>query len=169
MAALILTETVYLINSVVPTTLFSIEFQDLKSSVAMYTEAVNTITEKTAAFDAWNADAAAKPALQALERLVPYDPLSQQIVRLNSEIHAIDDAFYYMERALVSSRNDKVDLGTFLKECRQLARKQFLCKAHLRYTTHTKHAYLMCMQCSFFGACFLYCACVTFNVQENHG
>lgn len=98
----------------------------------MYTEAVVTMTEKTAAFDAWNADFAAQPVLQAADRLLPYDALSQQIVRLNSEILAIDDAFYYMERALVSSRNDTVDLGTFLKECRQLARKQFLCKAHLR-------------------------------------
>lgn len=99
----------------------------------MYTDAVATITTLTSSFDTYTEHIASAPPLLPADRLVPYDPLSQQIVRLNSEILAIDDAFYYMERALVSSRNDKVDLGTFLKECRQLARKQFLCKAHLRY------------------------------------
>lgn len=106
--------------------------RDLKASTAQYTEALATLTKQSEEFDLWNADQANHPALTAEERALPFDALSAQIVRLHSEVNAIDDAFYHLERALASSRNQGVDLSTFLKETRQLARKQFLCKAHLK-------------------------------------
>jgi hypothetical protein len=108
---------------------------DLKQAKGMYAEALGTLTEKNAAFDTWLAEEGGKPALPAVDRLVPYDALSAQIVRLSAEVNAIDDAFYYLERALASSRNESVDLTTFQRECRSLARTQFLSKAHLRKIT----------------------------------
>lgn len=106
--------------------------QDLRQSKTMYTEALAAMTEKNCAFEAWLAAESDRPPLAAVDRLVPQDPLSAQIVRLNADVNAIDDAFYYLERALASSRNSSVDLNTFLRECRSLARRQFLARAHLR-------------------------------------
>jgi hypothetical protein len=105
---------------------------DLRQSKGLYAEALATMTRQSAEFAAWSADEGSRPAPPATERLVPFDALSAQITRLSAEALAIDDAFYYLERALASSRNTTVDLNTFLKECRQLGRRQFLCKAHLR-------------------------------------
>lgn len=108
---------------------------DLRQSKGLYTEAIAAMTEKNAAFEAWLSDEDAKPALPAVARLQPSDALSAQIVRLSAEVNAMDDAFYYLERALASSRNESVDIHTFLRECRSLARRQFLSKAHLRKIT----------------------------------
>ena len=106
--------------------------RDLQAANTHYTEALTRLTAQSSEFEVWSADLASQAALTAADRLVPYDALSAQIVRLHAEINAIDDAFYHMERALVSSKNETVDLSTFLKECRQLARTQFLSKAHLK-------------------------------------
>ena len=106
--------------------------RELKACSAQYSEALTTLTKKSEELDLWNADSKNHPVLTAEQRVLPFDALSSQIVRLHSEINAIDDAFYHLERALVSSKNQTVDLNTFLKECRQLARKQFLSKVHLK-------------------------------------
>jgi len=106
--------------------------RDLKACSTQYAEALSTLTKKSEELDLWNADSKNHPVLTAEQRVLPFDALSSQIVRLHSEINAIDDAFYHLERALVSSKNETVDLNTFLKECRQLARKQFLSKVHLK-------------------------------------
>jgi hypothetical protein len=102
------------------------------AAVSKYADALKELEEKTAAFDVWDGEESTKPTVTALDRLVPSDSTSEQIAHLVAEVNAIDDAFYYLERALVSSKNETVDLNTFLRECRQLARKQFLCKAHLK-------------------------------------
>jgi ESCRT-I complex subunit TSG101 len=65
------------------------------------------------------------------ELLQPFDNLSKQIVNLHSRQLAIEDAMYYLERALASSKNNSIDTATFLREIRSLAREQFLCKSHL--------------------------------------
>jgi len=95
-------------------------------------EAIEKMNGRIAALDKWCSEEGSKPPPPAIERLEPFDPVSAQIVRISSEVNSIDDAFYFLERALASSRNESVDLNTFLKECRLLARKQFLGKAHLR-------------------------------------
>jgi len=53
-------------------------------------------------------------------------------VRLQSEYLAMDDALYYLDRALASHSNTTIDINSFLKETRRLARQQFLCKSHIR-------------------------------------
>jgi len=60
------------------------------------------------------------------EAIVPADGLSRQLFDCVAEINAIDDTLYHLDRAL---SNDIIDLTTFLKEVRKLARKQFMAKA----------------------------------------
>ncbi|RLN48995.1 hypothetical protein BBJ28_00017255 [Nothophytophthora sp. Chile5] len=48
------------------------------------------------------------------------------LVKTLAEHHAIEDALYYMDRAL---SNDEIELSSFLKEVRKLARQQFMCQA----------------------------------------
>lgn len=65
-------------------------------------------------------------------RIHAYDPLSQQLIRLQAEHNANEDAMYYLEKALMNDDNVNVDLVAFLREIRKLARKQFVCEAHMR-------------------------------------
>ncbi|KAL3665852.1 hypothetical protein V7S43_009276 [Phytophthora oleae] len=58
--------------------------------------------------------------------LVEGDALSKQMIKTLAEHYAIEDALYYMDRAL---SNDAMELSVFLKEVRKLSRKQFLCLA----------------------------------------
>ncbi|CAI5735052.1 unnamed protein product [Hyaloperonospora brassicae] len=58
--------------------------------------------------------------------LVEGDELSKQIIATLAESYSIDDALYYMDRAL---SNDEMELSAFLKEVRKLSRKQFMCLA----------------------------------------
>jgi len=54
------------------------------------------------------------------------DTWSQQIVEAVADDHAIEDTLYVLDRALQDGR---IDLQTFLKETRNLARKQFFARA----------------------------------------
>jgi len=60
------------------------------------------------------------------EAIVPADTASRQLFDCVAETSAIDDTLYHLDRAL---SNDVVDLATFLKEVRKLARRQFMAKA----------------------------------------
>merc|ERR1712070_836634 len=60
--------------------------------------------------------------------IVPANMRSKQMVDLLSESAALEDALYYLDRAL--SRG-AVDIEVFLREVRSLARRQFLAKAHI--------------------------------------
>lgn len=53
----------------------------------------------------------------------PTAPIYKQILDAFSEEQAIDDAIYYLSEAL---RKDVIDLEVFLKQVRELSRKQFL-------------------------------------------
>ena len=61
--------------------------------------------------------------------IIPADIRSKQLADLLSESAALEDALYYLDRAL--SRG-AVDLESFLREVRSLARRQFLAKAHIQ-------------------------------------
>lgn len=50
------------------------------------------------------------------------------MVHTLAEHHAIEDALYFLDRAL---SNDEMELSVFLKEVRKLSRKQFMCQALL--------------------------------------
>ncbi|KAG2787362.1 hypothetical protein JG687_00009613 [Phytophthora cactorum] len=58
--------------------------------------------------------------------LIEGDALSKQMIKTLAEHYAIEDALYYMDRAL---SNDEMELSVFLKEVRKLSRKQFMCLA----------------------------------------
>lgn len=64
-------------------------------------------------------------------RLQPYDELSEQLVKLQAEHNAIDDAMYYLERALQRG-HPSMTLELFLNKTRDLASRQFMCRAHIR-------------------------------------
>lgn len=105
--------------------------ETLRSTISAYEKGLEEISAKDAALDNYIAEQKDGIPLLAEERLRPYDELSAQMISLASEIGAVDDTIYFLERALVSSQNKTVDFPIFLKECRKLARKQFLSKAHL--------------------------------------
>ena len=107
------------------------KLQSLQQTVEQMRAAIEEVQEKSAALTQWDEEEAKKPQVDVESRFQPYDDLTSQIVKLNAEISAIDDAFYHMERSLVASQNKTLDLNSFLKEMRKLARQQFLCKAHL--------------------------------------
>lgn len=65
-----------------------------------------------------------------IDRLVAYDDISAQLVRLLAEQNAIEDAIYSLDHALAHGTN-VLDVTTFLKKMRELGRKQFLCKLHI--------------------------------------
>lgn len=71
-------------------------------------------------------------AQQLLARLKPYDELSEQLVKLQAEHNAYDDAMYYLEKALQRGHHSSLTLEVFLSKTRDLASKQFLCRAHIR-------------------------------------
>eukprot|EP01135_Chromosphaera_perkinsii_P011272 Nk52_evm53s2367 gene=Nk52_evmTU53s2367 len=61
-------------------------------------------------------------------------PLYNQLLDLVAEDHALSDALYYLGRAL---NNQVIDLPTYLKHVRQLARKQFIAKATIMKARQT--------------------------------
>lgn len=105
--------------------------RDLQSAIEQYEAALKLIAEKEVALSEWEAAEKEKPVPDVEQRLEPYDDLAAQIVKLNGELNAIDDAFYYLDRALEQGSNKSVDLNSYLKEIRRLAKQQFMCKATL--------------------------------------
>lgn len=108
--------------------------------IAELNQAIESLETKEKDLQTWIDEEANKPKPTAEDQLIVFDDLSQQIIKLQSEINAIDDTLYYMERALIANNTNNsdvsvnkknIDLQMFLKESRNLARKQFLCKAHL--------------------------------------
>ena len=65
------------------------------------------------------------------ERLLKYDDLSLQLVKLTAENNAVDDTIYYLDHALAHGEGEGLDIQEVLKETRKLARKQFLCRTHV--------------------------------------
>jgi ESCRT-I complex subunit TSG101 len=98
------------------------------AAIADMNRALQEIEAKTVAVLQWQSEERVKEKSDVEQVLQPYDQVSAQIVRLNAEINAIDDAIYFLERALVST---KIDLTGFLREVRQLSRQQFMSRAHL--------------------------------------
>lgn len=51
-----------------------------------------------------------------------------QIMTAQAELLAIQDAFFILENALRTANNKTVDIKCFTKQCRELARRQFMAK-----------------------------------------
>jgi len=62
------------------------------------------------------------------ELCVPATAVARQQLALAAEIAAIQDALYFLDRALYQ---DQMDATSHLKQVRSLAKRQFLAKAHL--------------------------------------
>lgn len=60
------------------------------------------------------------------EAIVTTTPLYRQLLNSFAEEQAIEDAIYYLGEAL---RKDVIDLDVFLKQVRELSRKQFFLRA----------------------------------------
>lgn len=60
------------------------------------------------------------------EAVVTTTPLYRQLLNSFAEEQAIEDAIYYLGEAL---RKDVIDLDVFLKQVRELSRKQFFLRA----------------------------------------
>ncbi|DAZ99009.1 TPA: hypothetical protein N0F65_011264 [Lagenidium giganteum] len=86
--------------------------------------------ESMAAQDAetakWLEDNEAKDTVDPDTILVESDPLSKQMIDALADHQTIEDALYFMDRAL---SNGEIELSVFLKEVRKLSRKQFMCQA----------------------------------------
>lgn len=101
---------------------------------------IEEMEQKSTDLEAWLKEKDDRGEVDVENYLQPYDELSTQIIRLQSEVLAVDDAIYYLEKALA---NSVIDLPTFLKETRNLARIQFMAKIHLMkidaFVTHAAH------------------------------
>ncbi|KAH7468491.1 hypothetical protein KRP22_012049 [Phytophthora ramorum] len=75
---------------------------------------------------AWLEENEGKDTVDPDTILIEGDALSKQMIKTLAEHYSIEDALYYMDRAL---SNDEIELSVFLKEVRKLARKQFMCSA----------------------------------------
>ncbi|KAF4149557.1 Vps23 core domain [Phytophthora infestans] len=75
---------------------------------------------------AWLEENEGKDTVDPDTILVEGEALSKQMIKTLAEHYAMEDALYYMDRAL---SNDEMELAVFLKEVRRLARKQFMCLA----------------------------------------
>jgi ESCRT-I complex subunit TSG101 len=99
---------------------------NMNQSIWEISEKITKMTEFTKEQEANDSSSEKKKELE--DFILPYDDISNQMIKVNAEMNGIDDVFYYLEKALI---NNKLDLNAFLKESRLLARKQFLAKSHL--------------------------------------
>ena len=102
--------------------------QETATIVSQLESALLTVKEKENLLKEWDSEQSTRSRPEVEELIFSYDDLSNQILKLNAESNAIDDLLYFLEKRLM---NHKLDLNNFLKESRQLARRQFMCKAHL--------------------------------------
>lgn len=104
---------------------------EAKAQIEQYKLALAYIDSKSEEADKWASEERLKPAVDINMKVTGSDDRSEQILKLYAELNAIEDVFYKLERALVSERNETVDLRTYLKEVRELSRRQFQLRAHL--------------------------------------
>ncbi|ETN16270.1 hypothetical protein PPTG_06448 [Phytophthora nicotianae INRA-310] len=90
------------------------------------TRAKSVVETQDQEVTAWLEEYEGKDTVDPDTILVEGDALSKQMIKTLAEHYAIEDALYYMDRAL---SNDEMELSVFLKEVRKLSRKQFMCLA----------------------------------------
>jgi len=110
--------------------------EKLESQKKDFEEAIDELSMKRKQLETWLAEyegssdsssqdsAIAQMSLD--EAIVPVDTPSRQLFDCVAESNAIEDILYHLDRSL---GNDTIDLQTFLKEVRKLARRQFMAKA----------------------------------------
>ncbi|OQR99144.1 hypothetical protein ACHHYP_07257 [Achlya hypogyna] len=88
----------------------------------------------------WLAEQENQQEMDVDDILVPADALSQQQLDAFADQQAIEDALYFLDRALA---NGEIELPVFLKEVRKMARKQFMGVALMQKVHDTQHTIAM--------------------------
>jgi ESCRT-I complex subunit TSG101 len=88
--------------------------------------ALESVTSKTAEIRKWLEENENKSTIDPDKAVFFRDTWAQQMFEQVALDHAIEDTIYALDRAL---QDDRIDLKTFLKQIRQLARKQFFARA----------------------------------------
>ncbi|OMJ22402.1 Tumor susceptibility gene protein [Smittium culicis] len=116
-------------------TIASLEEKELESlnsrlnkNIKILKESISTLKSRQLEFDnAYKDVIENKPdALEPESLFTGVNPLSEQLIVLDSEIHAYDDALYYLTKAL---DNKKIELSVYLSQVKTLTQNQFLKKA----------------------------------------
>lgn len=117
-------------------TAIRVAMNDLRDQKSALEKHQSTASAKCEALERWSCEQEAAGArVEPDDLIVANDVNSKQMVELVSESAAIEDALYYLDRALSQGA---IDVETFLREVRKLARRQFLCKAHIRKVATAK-------------------------------
>lgn len=111
----------------------SVNTADLTKLKSQLKDALTVVDKKAADLQQWMQEQESnKRAIDVVEDvIVAHDDLTSQIISLNSECLAIDDALYQLQRALLSIDTSNVNVNDYIKETRKLARRQFLCRIHI--------------------------------------
>lgn len=104
------------------------EYTKLRTNID---NAIAEVTLKKKQMEGWRVqelEAKCKSDSSASAMVMPYDDISGQLVRLAAEQRAIDDVIYYLEKG---KQEGIVDLASFLRDVRKLAKQQFLARMHV--------------------------------------
>ena len=104
----------------------------LEQKKSELTKANETLDTKIKAIRHWLDDQKEKESkaetLSAEDQVRPVNALHQQMLELGAKNAALGDALYFLDRALYKGN---IDCQSHLKQVRQVAKKQFLARAHL--------------------------------------
>ncbi|XP_013137392.1 PREDICTED: tumor susceptibility gene 101 protein [Papilio polytes] len=101
-------------------------FTRLQREKAALEKNLSTLQEKEKELEAAVERLAEQDGIEADEAVVTTAPLYSQLLNAFAEEATLEDAIYYMGEAL---RKEVIDLDTFLKQVRTLARRQFTLRA----------------------------------------
>eukprot|EP01133_Synstelium_polycarpum_P004067 gene4067-4739_t len=109
----------------------------LNSDITAYQDLITGVTEKNEQLEKWLKEHEKEEGddIDIDAHSEPKDPLSKQLLSLVSEDATIEDALYYLDKALHSNR---ITLEEYLKNVRSLSREQFM----IRATVRKVHAHL---------------------------
>jgi ESCRT-I complex subunit TSG101 len=116
------------------------QINDLANSKRSLEMAVKQVDQATLEVTAWlqdmadNNDDASTKERSIDDLVVPETTLDKQLLDLSAENHSLTDTMYFLDQAL---HRTTIDLQSYLKEIRALAKKQFLVKAHFIKITQT--------------------------------
>ena len=118
------------------------QLNDLTTSKITLEQAVDQVDLATTKITTWLEHAEAKQQEQnetetetSIDDMVtPVSTVHKQMLELAAENISLTDAMYFLDQALLQTT---IDIQTYLKEIRTLAKKQFLVKAHLLKISQT--------------------------------
>eukprot|EP00457_Paulinella_chromatophora_P005997 gb/GEZN01006015.1/.p1 GENE.gb/GEZN01006015.1/~~gb/GEZN01006015.1/.p1 ORF type:complete len:387 (+),score=80.06 gb/GEZN01006015.1/:86-1246(+) len=100
--------------------------QALQQEKESLTSLAAKLTEEAAFAQTWIQEQEGAKEISIDDLVCPKDTWAQQMLEAVAEDHAIEDAMDELQKSL---RDEKIEIGTFLKCIRKLARKQFMARA----------------------------------------